>query len=78
MNTTILHDEHGQIIAISKIVDLTKVGSKFDKVGMIPGKGQHKLELKLTNDHQNRPLAELHKEYRIDVATSTLVKKENY
>jgi hypothetical protein len=77
MNATIIHDENGQIIAISKIVDLKKAGSRFDKVGMIPGKGQHKLELELSNDLQNRPLSELHKEYRIDVATSTLVKKEN-
>jgi hypothetical protein len=38
MKATILHDEHGKVIAVSKIGDLKEAGSKFTKVGMIPGK----------------------------------------
>jgi hypothetical protein len=74
MKATILHDEHGQIIAVSKIVDLKKSGSKFTKVGMIPGPGQRMLEIDL-GELESRPLNELHQEYRVDVATSKLVRK---
>jgi len=75
MKTTILHDEHGQIIAISKIVDLQKAGSKFVSVGMIPGPGQRMLEIDLNGELDSRSLRHLHKEYRVDVATSKLVRK---
>jgi hypothetical protein len=74
MKATILHDEHGLIIAISQMVDLEKSGSKFTKVGMIPGPGQQILEVDL-GELEGRPLLELHQEYRVDVITSKLVKK---
>ena len=77
MKATILHDEHGRILAISKVGDLKKSGSKFDRVGMVPGAGQWKLDVELSADHEKRPLRELHTEFRVDVASSKLVKKEN-
>jgi hypothetical protein len=76
MKATILHDEHGRIIAISRIGDLKKAGSKFVEVGMIPGAGQRMLEIELSGKVEGRSLLELHKEYRVDLATSKLVKKD--
>jgi hypothetical protein len=75
MKAAILHDEHGQIIAISTIGDLKAAGSKFVKVGMVPRPGQHMLEIDLSPELQKRPLLELHKEYRVDRTASKLVKK---
>jgi hypothetical protein len=76
MKATILHDEHGKIIAISKSVNLKQAGSKFTHVGMIPGPGQAKVEIELDEEQERKPVPELHKEYRIDRATSRLVKNE--
>ena len=47
MKATILHDEHGEIIAISKIGNLKEAGSKFLKASMVPGAGQRALEIEL-------------------------------
>ena len=76
MKATLLHDEHGRILAISTNVDLKKAGSKFTKVGMVPGPGQRKLEIELSGEHEKKPAAELHKEYYVDLATSKLVKRD--
>jgi hypothetical protein len=75
MKATILHDEHGRIIAISKIGDLKESGSKFAKVGMLPGPGQRMLETELSEKDERLPLRELHSEYRVDSAAGKLVKK---
>jgi hypothetical protein len=75
MKATILHDEHGRIIAISKIGDLKKAGSKFVNVGMVPGKGQRALEVDLSKELASRPLRELHDQYHLDMVTSKLVRK---
>jgi hypothetical protein len=75
MKATILHDEHGKVIAVSKIGDLKEAGSKFTKVGMIPGKGQRMLEVELSGDEANRSILEIHTEYVVDVRNAKLVKK---
>ena len=36
MKATVVHDENGRIIAISKAVDLEEAGSKFTRAGIIP------------------------------------------
>jgi hypothetical protein len=74
MKASILHDEHGKIIAISKIGDLKHAGSKFMKVGMVAGKGQRIVETELSAEDSARPLRELHEAYYVDVATSKLAK----
>ena len=76
MKVTVLHDEHGQIIAISNVGDLGKAGSKFDTAGILPQPGQQKLEIELSGDDETRPLLDFHKAYRVDLATSQLVKKD--
>jgi hypothetical protein len=76
MKATLLHDEHGRILAISTAVDLKKAGSKFTKVGMVPGPGQRHLEIELGNEHEKRALSELHKEFHVDLASSKLVKSD--
>ena len=76
MKSTILHDEHGEIVAISKIGNLKEAGSKFVKVGMVPGAGQRVLEIELSREEEKRTLRDLHAEYRVDLATSKLIKKE--
>jgi hypothetical protein len=74
MKATVLHDEHGKIIAISKIGNLKESGSKFTKVGMVAGPGQGMIETELSPEDDARPLRELHTAYRVDVATSKLLK----
>jgi hypothetical protein len=76
MQVTVLHDEHGQIVAMANIADRAEAGSKFDRVGMVPGPGQRILDVELSDDDAGRPLAELHQDYRVDLATSTLARKE--
>ncbi len=75
MKATILYDEHGRIVAISKIGDLKEAGSKFDKAGVIPGVGQRALEVDLSSELESLPLRELHEQHRIDVITLKLVRK---
>ncbi len=50
MKTLILHDESGEIIAISNLADLQASGSKFTEVGMIPAEGQRVLAVDLTGE----------------------------
>jgi len=75
MKATILHDEHGKILGISKTVDLKQAGSKFTQFGMLPGRGQQAIEIELSRDDQHRSMRELHADYRVDVSTSRLVKQ---
>jgi hypothetical protein len=75
MKINVLHDQQGGIIAISKIGDLQEAGSKFTKVGMIAGQGQHLLEVELSGEEERKSLLELHNKYRVEPATLKLVKK---
>lgn len=75
MKAAILHDEHGEIIAISKIGDLQAAGSKFERAGMVPAAGQSLLEVELSADDEQRPLRELHEHYRVDTSAKSLVKR---
>jgi hypothetical protein len=75
MKATVLHDENGRILAISKIEDLKKSGSKLVKAGMIARSGQRSVEINLSKELNSRPLRELHTEYRVDPGTSKLVRK---
>jgi hypothetical protein len=75
MKASVLHDEHGRILSISKAVDLKASGSKFTSFGMMPGAGQRLVEVALSAADAKRPLHELHLRYRVDTATQKLVKK---
>lgn len=74
MKAAILHDEKGNIIAISKVGNFKAAGSKFVTVGMVPGPGQGIVETELSAEDDARTLTELHTFYRVDKATSKLVK----
>jgi hypothetical protein len=73
MKISVLHDQDGNIIAISKVGDLQAAGSKFSRVGMRPGNGQHLLEIVLRGEQGRKSLRELHDEYRVE--SSGLVRK---
>jgi hypothetical protein len=75
MKISVLHDEHGQIIAISQVEDIRAAGSKFSRAGMIPGKGQRISEILLNDEQEHKSLLELHNEHYVNAITSTLVKK---
>jgi hypothetical protein len=76
MKATILHDEQGRIIAISKVVDLKKVGSNFIKAGMVPRPTERVLEVDLDGDLESMPILELHENYHVDVIGLKLLKKK--
>jgi len=75
MKAIIIHDEHGKILAISKVGDLKAAGSKFSKVGMVAKSGQHVLEIELVGGLESVPTLQLHNEYHVDIAASKLAKK---
>ena len=75
MKVSVLHDQNGTIIALSQIVDLRAVGSQFTRVEMLPGTGQHLLEVDLRGEHEGKSLLELHNGYRVEIGTSKLIKK---
>ena len=75
MKASIVHDEHGEIISISKLGNLKEAGSKFTNVGMVPGKGQRLVEVDLSGDTEKKSLQDLHRDYRVDIATFKLVKR---
>jgi hypothetical protein len=75
MRAEVLHDEQGEIIAISRVGDLPASGSKFTKVGMVPAEGQSLLEVELSAQDETRPLREMHEDYRVDTSAKKLVKK---
>lgn len=74
MKASVLHDEHGKIIAISKVGNLKAAGSMFTSAGMIAGPGQRMIETELSAEDAAKPLHDLHKAYRVDVKASKLVK----
>ena len=76
MKASIVHDEHGEIISVSKIANLKEAGSKFTKVGMVPGRGQRLVEVELSGGAEKKALVDLHREYRVDLATFKLVKRD--
>lgn len=75
MKATIIHDEHGKILAISTVGDLKAAGSKFTKVGIVAKPGQHVLEIELVGGLESIQTLQLHNEYHVDVAASKLAKK---
>jgi len=76
MKATVLYDEHGRIVAISNTDGREEAGSKFDRVGMVPGPGQRILDVELNDDDAGRPLSDLHDKYRVDLTTSTLTSED--
>jgi hypothetical protein len=65
MKVTVLHDEHGRIISMSKPY-LKHAGSKFE--------GQLILDIELASEQAKMPLLDLHKLYHLDRVKSILVK----
>lgn len=77
MKATVVHDENGQIIAISKTVNLQQAGSKFTRAGIIPGQGQNALEVELTEELESMRPLDIHQNYRVDRAAARLVRAEH-
>jgi hypothetical protein len=71
----VLHNEHGEIIAISNVGNLEGAGIKFSDARMIPAKGQNILEIVLRGEQEKKSMLELHKDFRMDLSTATLVNK---
>jgi hypothetical protein len=71
MKLTIVHDKKGNIVAISEVVDLKAAGSNFKEAGIIPGKGQLKLDIEFDEEIATWDVYRL---YRVDRATAKLVK----
>jgi hypothetical protein len=77
MKAVVVYNEHGQIIAISKAVDLRQAGSKFARAGVIPGEAQHVLDVDLTGELASMHLRDIHQHYHVDRVTSKLVRREH-
>jgi hypothetical protein len=75
MKATILHNDRGEILAISRIADLSTSGSKFKSAGMMAAPGQRIIEVELPAEDGRRGLSELHKHYRVDVSKRELVRQ---
>ena len=77
MKATILHDDQGKIISISKYVDLKKSKSKFVQASIEPGTGHRVVEVDLNDELERIPIVELHEGYRVEVSSSKLIKKHS-
>ena len=76
MKVTVVHDDRGEIVAIAKIGDLARSGSKFTRAGLLSGEGQSVVEIELSEEQAERPVREIHASYRVDPASSRLVRKD--
>jgi hypothetical protein len=76
MNVTVVHDDRGEIVAIAKIGDLAQAGSKFTRAGLLAGEGQSVVEIELSEEQAERAVREIHASYRVDPASSRLVRKD--
>jgi len=76
MKATVVHDDRGDIVAIAKIGDLARAGSKFTRAGLLATDGQRVVEIELSEEQAARPAREIHASYRSDPATSKLVQKD--
>jgi hypothetical protein len=76
MKASIIFDEHDNIVSIAKAVDLKEAGSKFSRAGLLPGKGQRKIDVELTADTHKMPLRDVHRHFRVDQAKGKLVRKD--
>ena len=77
MKATVVHDENGRIIAITKAVDLQEAGSKFTRAGIIPGPGQYALDMELTGELERMRLLDIHRSHLVDRVASKLVRAEH-
>ena len=75
MKATVVHDDRGDIVAIAKIGNLARA-SKFTRAGLLPTDGQSVVEIELSEEQAARPAREIHASYRVDPATSRLVRKD--
>jgi hypothetical protein len=76
MKASIIFDEHDNIVSIAKVVHLKEAGSKFSRVGVVPGKGQRKIDLELAEEVHKMPLRDVHRHFRVDHAKGKLVRKD--
>jgi hypothetical protein len=76
MKVTVVHDDEGDIIAISEVVDLKQAKSQFAEAGIVPGKDQKTLDLELAAEFVQMPLRDIYRLYRVDRTTSKLVKRK--
>ena len=76
MKATVVHDDRGDIVAVAKISDLTQAGSKFTRAGLLATDGQRVVEIELSEEQAARPAREIHASYRVDPATSRLIRKD--
>jgi hypothetical protein len=77
MKATVVYDEGGEIIAISKEIDPREAGSGFTEVAIIPGEGQHAFDVELTGELAGMRLRDIHQRYRVDRVASKLVERQH-
>ena len=77
MKTSIIHDEHGNILSIAKTGNLQAAGSKFQRAGLIAGPGQLLTEVELSAEDEQRPLRELHEQFHIDPLSRRLLRRKH-
>jgi hypothetical protein len=75
MKATVLHDQNGHIIGISKVIDAKVAGPKAIEASIIPGNGQFMLDIDLSHEHAAIRLLDIQKHYRVDRDKSELVKR---
>jgi hypothetical protein len=73
---SVLHDQDGKVLALSRSGPPAATGSGYAKVGILPRQGQMVTEVELGKDLEAVPLLELHKKCRVDAAKARLVPQE--
>jgi hypothetical protein len=73
LKLSILHDQNGQVLAMSRIDSMRS--KLFVKAGMLPKEGQFVTEIELDRELESIPLHQLHENYRVDIENSRLVRR---
>jgi hypothetical protein len=67
-----VHANQGQLVAVGEVHAGLPEGIG---VGIVPRDGQSVFEMERTPDLANKPLKEIHNEFRVDVAAKSLTKR---
>ena len=74
MKLSVVSDQHGNIVSITKPGDVGDKVSGIMKAGIEPGKGQTFHEIDLPKELEKVNLLDIHKGYKVDLKKGTLLK----
>jgi len=75
MKLTVVADQHGKIVSISKPGDVGEKVSGIMKANVVTGKGQTIHEIDVPRELETLSLLDIHAGYKVDLKKGILVKR---